>query len=84
MKNANALFLKLRSAYKRIDSDPPFGYKSTEELMVVWNLSKTHTLRMVRRFINEGILSKAHVYRNSRVVPYYGPPLKLNSTKRKR
>lgn len=83
MKNADALFLKLRSAYARIDDEVPTGYKCSHELGKLWNLSKSRTNYLISLAVENGALAKVNVYKNSRVTPYYGPPIKNKSTKAK-
>lgn len=84
MKNADELFLKLRSAYARIDDEVPAGYKCSMELGNLWNLSKSRTNYLINQAVKDGLLEKVNVYKNSRVTPYYGPPRKYKSTKPKR
>ena len=84
MKNANDLFLKLRQSFYVTDDIVPPGYKSTPQLMTIWNTSKTHTLRMVKKAIDEGALERVNIMHKSRVIPFYGPPKKYKSTKPKR
>ena len=84
MKNADALFLKLRQSFYRTDDIVPPGYKDSSQLMSIWQISKTHTLRMIKRLLADGTIERVNIMRNSRVVPYYGPPRKYKSTKPKR
>jgi hypothetical protein len=76
MKNADELFLKLRSAYSSITFEPPAGYKTTLELSKLWKLSTTRTNEIINRAIKDKILTRVKVMRNSRLVPYYGKPKK--------
>ena len=84
MKNANALFLKLRQSFYRTDDIVPPGYKDAAQLMTIWKVSKTHALRMIKKCIAEGLIERVNIMHKSRVTPYYGPPRKYKSTKPKR
>ena len=84
MKNADALFLKLRQSFYRTDDVIPPGYKDTAQLMSIWNVSKTHALRLINKAIADGTIERVNIMRDSRVIPYYGPPRKYKSTKPKR
>jgi len=84
MKNANDLFLKLRQSFYVTDDIVPPGYKSTPQLMNIWKVSKTHTLRMIKKCMEDGLLERVNIMHKSRVIPFYGPPRKYKSTKPKR
>ena len=76
MKNADELFLKLRSAYINITHEPPAGYKSRLQLSKLWNLSPTRTTEIINKGIKDGSLKRINVMINSRVIPHYGAPKK--------
>ncbi len=76
MKNADELFLKLRSAYRSITHEPPAGYKSRLQLAKLWKLSPSRTAEIISKGIKDGLLQRVDVMINSRVIPHYGAPKK--------